>query len=377
MQKMIIKEFGVEMYMNTYEDLCKYNLAETCVSSMTLSELLDLVGDKEKVVREMLELRLSYGHIRGNPRFKDAIENLYETATKSNIITTHGAIGANHLLFHSLVEKEDEVISIMPSYQQLYSIPESLGAKVKIMPLNAENKFLPCLQLLEKYISERVKLVCINNPHNPSGSVMDVDYMRKIVDVVRPFGAYILCDEVYRGLTHEGNNLTESIYDLYELGISTSSMSKVYSLAGLRLGWIVAPKEVIDKVIRHRDYNTISCGVIDEYLALIALENMDKIFERNLKIAKDNLYILDEWISNEPKASYVKPKGGTTAFVKLDINIPSEDFCIQLLQETGVLVVPGSAFDMEGYIRIGYSYEPTELKAGLELISKQLRAKQS
>lgn len=369
---MKIKEFGVEMYMNAYEDYCKYNLAETCVSSMSLEELLDLVGDKEKVIDDLLKLKLSYGYIKGNPRFKKAVATLYKNAKDENIVTTHGAIGANHLLLQTLVEQGDEVVSIMPTYQQLYSIPESLGANVKILPLTFENHFLSCLELLKEYMTDKVRIVCINNPHNPSGSLMDREYLEKIVNIVRPYGAYILCDEVYRGLTHQGNNITESMYDLYEKGISTSSMSKVYSLAGLRLGWITAPKDVIDKVIIHRDYNTISCGVIDEYLALLALENKDKIFERSLAIVKANLEILDEWITNEPKASYVKPKGGTTAFVKLQMDMPSEDFCVRVLKETGVLMVPGSAFEMEGFVRIGYAYEPVELKKGLSLISKML-----
>ena len=367
---MKIREFGVEAYMNTYEDFAKYNLGETCVSSVTLSEFMDLVGDRERIFDEMSKLRLSYGYIKGNPLFKEGIATLYKNAGKDNIVTTHGGIGANNLVLQTFVEPGDEVVSILPTYQQLYSIPESIGAIVKIMPLNAENNFMPSLDLLKEYMTDKVKIVCLNNPNNPSGSLMDKEYLQKIVDIVSPFGSYILCDEVYRGLAHEGDNLTESIFDLYEKGIGTSSMSKVYSLAGLRLGWVVAPKDVIEKICVHRDYNTISCNVIDEYLAALALKNKEKIFARNLKIVKNNLAILDEWVTNEPNFSYVKPKAGTIAFVKLNFDMPSKDFCTKLLDETGVLVVPGSAFDMEGYIRIGYAYEPLELKMGLKLISE-------
>jgi len=370
---MKIKPFGVEMYMNEHEDFCKYNLGETCVSSLTVDELLDLVGNKEEILQEMLSLRLSYGHIKGSLNFKAAVCSLYKTVKPENVLSTHGAIGANHLTITTLVEPGDEVISVLPTYQQLYSIPESLGAKVHILPLNMENKFLPDLDLLKKTMNNKVKLVCINNPNNPSGAVMDEAFLKQIIEIVKPYGSYILCDEVYRGLIHEGDNMMASMADLYEKGISTGSMSKTYSLAGLRLGWIAAPEDVIEKIFIHRDYNTISCGVLDDYLAALALKNKDKVFERSLKILKNNLTILDNWVNNDPNFNYVKPKAGTTAFVKLNFDIPSEEFCLGILKEKGVLIVPGKAMDMEGFIRIGYAYEAKLLQTGLDMISEYAR----
>jgi len=370
---MKIKPFGVEIYMNAYEDDCTYNLGETCVSSITVDELLTLVGNKEKLAKEILGLRLTYGHIKGSPDLKAAICSLYETVKPENVLTTHGAIGANHLVITTLVEPGDEVISVLPTYQQLYSIPESVGAKVHILPLTMENNFLPDLDLLKRTMNDKVKLVCINNPNNPSGSVMDKAYLMKLIDIVKPYGSYILCDEVYRGLIHEGDNLMVSVADLYEKGISTGSMSKTYSLAGLRLGWVAGPADVIEGIFIHRDYNTISCGVIDDYLAALALNNKDKIFERNLKIVKDNLAILDQWINADPHFTYIKPKAGTTAFIKLNFDMPSYDFCLKLLKEAGVLVLPGSVMEMEGFIRIGYAYEAKQLRVGLEKISEFTR----
>jgi aspartate/methionine/tyrosine aminotransferase len=367
---MRIKKFGVEMYMNEYENDAVYNLSETCVSSMTVNELLDLVGDKEKIIDEILALRLSYGHIEGSDGIKAGICSLYETMKPENVVTAHGAIGANDLVITALVDSGDVVVSVLPTYQQHYSIPESLGADVKIVPLNMENQFLPNLDIIASYMSDKVKLVCLNNPNNPSGSLMDEDYLQKIIEIVRPYGAYILCDEVYRGVNHEGNHMTASMADLYEKGISTCSMSKAFSLAGLRLGWVAGPVEVIKMVNIHRDYTTISCGVIDDYLAALALKNKDKIFKRNIKIVKTNIEILDKWITSEANFSYVRPKGGTTAFIKMEFDMPSFDFCQKLLRETGVMLVPGSAMEMEGFVRMGYAYEPKLLSEGLEKISK-------
>jgi len=367
---MKIKKFGVEMYMNAYENDAVYNLSETCVSSMTVEELLDLIGNKEKVLAQILSLKLSYGHIEGSALFKEGICSLYETMKPENIITAHGAIGANDLVITALVDPGDVVISVLPTYQQLYSIPESIGAEVKIVPLNVENQFLPDLELLKAFMSNQVKLVCLNNPNNPSGSLMDEDFLQHIIEIVKPYGAYILCDEVYRGVNHKGHHMTASVADLYEKGISTGSMSKAFSLAGLRLGWIAGPVDVIEMVNVHRDYTTISCGVIDDYLAGLALKNKEKIFQRNLNIVRTNIKILDEWIHLEPHFSYVKPQAGTTAFIKMEFDMPSFDFCQQLLRETGVMLVPGSAMGMEGFVRMGYAYEPVLLSTGLEKISE-------
>ena len=150
-------------------------------------------------------------------------------------------------------------------------------------------------------------------------------------------------------------------------------MSKVFSLAGLRIGWIAAPPDVIEQVSKHRDYNTISCGVLDDYLAAVALKYKDKIFARNLNIVRNNIAILDKWVNADPNFSYVKPKSGTTAFVKLNFDMPSRDFCLKLLESTGVLILPGSAMRMEGFFRIGYAFEARQLEIGLEKISQFTR----
>jgi len=370
---MKIKDFGVEIYMNTYENNCKYNLAETCVAPLTVDELLELIGEKDFHLRNILSTRLTYGHIKGSPEFFEGVCSLYKNVKPENIIATHGAIGANSLIISTLAEPGDEVISVCPTYQQQYSIPESIGADVKILPLNMGNKFLPDLKLLANCMNDNVKLVCICNPNNPSGSVMDGEYLADIIDIVKPYGAYILSDEVYRGLTHEGDNMTESIIDLYDKGISPSGMSKTFSLAGLRIGWICAEKDIIERVGRHRDYTTISCGVIDDYLAAAALKNKDKILERNLKIVRNNIKILDDWINTEPNFSYIKPKGGTTAFVKLGFEMPSYEFCVKLLEQTGVFILPGSVMEAEGFVRIGYAFEANLLRTGLKKISEFTR----
>lgn len=370
---MKIRDFGVEIWMNRYENNCELNIAETCVESLTVAELLEMAGKTDTILSELLPMKLTYGAIEGSERLRRLVAALYETQSFENVVITHGAIGANALVHETLVEPGDRVISVLPTYQQHYSIPESYGADVQILKLTEANGFLPDLVELERLAVPGTKLIVINNPNNPTGALMDRAYLERIVAIARACGAWILCDEVYRGTDQEGDGMTASIADLYEKGISTASMSKTFALAGLRLGWIVAPVELLHAVSIHRDYNTISVGMLDDHFAAIALENRDKILARSRAITRTNLAILSDWVDSEPLISWIKPKSGTIALLKYDLPLSSVEFCERLLQRTGVMLTPGSAMDMEGYVRIGFTNNAAVLQEGLARLSGFLK----
>ncbi|MEY8733010.1 aminotransferase [Peribacillus frigoritolerans] len=371
---MNIKTFAVEHWMNLYEMEAVYNIAETCVESLTVNELISIDGtDPEKFLLDLGKNKLTYGHIEGSPDFRRLVSNQYQSLDADNVLVTNGAIGANFLLLYSLIQPGDHVVAVHPTYQQLYDVPASFGATVDLLPLREENNYLPDLNELKSLVNEKTKMIIINNPNNPSGAIIEKEMLEEIVEIARSYDAYILCDEVYRKLLQEDDLVVPSIVDLYEKGISTSSMSKVLSLAGLRLGWIAGPKEVITECFRHRDYTTISCGMLDDILAVHALKNYDKILDRNRKIIKENLFILDAWVEQEPLMSYVKPRAGTTAMLKYDLPVSSEDFCIGLFKANGAFLTPGSCFDIEGHVRIGYACKTEVLEQGLQKVSEYLQ----
>ncbi|MFN2340120.1 MAG: aminotransferase [Halanaerobium sp.] len=367
---MKIAPFKVEEWMNEYEMDAEYNIAETCVESLTVEELLNFSDDPVARLEDIKKMQLTYGDIKGSARFKKGVSSLYETIEPQNILPSHGAIGANFLLLYSLVEAGDQVVSVFPTYQQLYSIPESFGAELKKLDLKYENGFLPDLQKLKSLVTDQTKLIAINNPNNPSGVVMNRAILTEIVEIAKSADAYILADEVYRGFDLEEE--IPSIADLYEKGISVGSMSKVFSLAGLRMGWIAGPEEVIELCQLHRDYTTISNSMISDYLSVIALENKDQIIERNLAKVKKQLQILDDWVQSQDLIEYVKPNGGTTAFLKYKLELDSETFAKKLFKEKGVLVVPGIAFGRDKFMRIGFAGNEEEFKKGLALLKEFL-----
>jgi len=369
---MKIAPFAVEMWMNDWESKCELNLAETCVESLTIAELLALTGRNDDSLSELLTMKMTYGGIEGSDRLRNAITTLYANQNPENIVTTHGTIGANALIHQTLVERGDKVIAVVPTYQQHYSIPASIGADVHTLKLRADQDYLPDMDALAEMATPDTKLIAINNPNNPTGALMDRDQLMQIVEIARKADAWLLCDEVYRGTNQQGDGFAPAIADLYEKGISTASMSKAFSLAGLRLGWIAAPRALIEQVMIHRDYNTISVGMIDDHFAALALEHKDAVIGRSQRITRENLETLANWIDQEPLITWVKPRAGTTALLNYDLDIPSQDLCIEILKETGVMFTPGSALDMEGTLRIGFANTPSILKQGLARVSEFL-----
>lgn len=373
---MEIKDFEVEQWMNAWETKCTYNVAETCVYSLSLDQLFALCGgDKAAFLDAFARRSLTYGDIEGRPDLLAGIAKLYQTVEPEHIIPTHGAAGANALVLSTLVNPGDHVVSVMPTYQQLYSIPEMCGADVSILHLEKENGYHVDVAALDALCSASTKVICINNPDNPTGALLDGDTLKAIVEVARKHDAWLMCDEVYRLLT-QTDEYSESVIDLYDKAVVTSSMSKVWSLAGLRIGWCITKSPDLRRaLLSHRDYNLISCSLFDEAVAAFALAHAPAILERSRRIVRDNLAVLKEWVASEPHLSMVDPEAGTTALVYYDYSVPSYEFCTRMIESSGALVTPGDCFDEPQSFRVGYAYSDNtdDLRRGLAAISSFMR----
>ncbi len=310
---MKVEPFLVEKFMGRYEHNIELNLAETCVKPFSLGEFLRFIG-KEDYLEELKELPLTYGYVEGLPELRERISDLYRDLDPNNVLLTRGAIDANFLVFFSLVEPGDNVISIFPAYQQLYSLPKAFGANVKLLRLREEDGWYPDLEELAHLVNGKTKLIVINSPHNPTGVLLRKDALEAICDMAERSRAYILADESYYGLNIHDEQVS-SMIDVCDRAIVTRSFSKSLSLTGLRLGWIAARDgKVIDDLMKHRDYTTISASILLEHIALLDLRNIGRIYERNLRIVRENFRLLNEWVESEPRIDWVPPKAGTVAF---------------------------------------------------------------
>src|SRR5581483_7686451 len=218
---MKITPFGVAQWQNEFASRCDYNLSESCVASLTLGELLDLGKATDSILEKLRPLALTYGAVEGSDRLRAAIAGLYTSRTAADVLVAHGATGANALLYQSLISPGDRVVTLVPNYQQHYSIPESLGAEVRRLELQPWDGYLPDLTELRRQVIPGTKLIVFSNPNNPTGSLMDRRLLEEVTLIASRVGAYVLGDEVYRGTTQAEDELTPSVADLYERGIST------------------------------------------------------------------------------------------------------------------------------------------------------------
>lgn len=369
---MEIAKFGVEEWLNVWENDAIYDIAGSSISSMTLEEIISCgPKSKDEFLNELLHKKMNYGWIEGSPEFKEEVCKLYKDVKPHQVLQTNGATGANFIALYGLINPRDHVISMHPTYQQLYDIPKSLGADVSLWLIDEKNGWLPHLDELKKLIRPNTKMICINNANNPTGSVMDEAYLKELVAIAKEVGAYILSDEVYKPFSDEIK--VPSIIDLYNKGIVSNSMSKTYSVPGVRVGWIIANEETTEIFRKLRDYTMICSGVIDDCIATYVLQNKEAVYARNKKIVEENLAIVKEWVENEPRVSLQYPKNISTSFIKIDVPMQTEEFCIKLLKEKGVLLVPGNRFEKPGYARLGYCTDKETLKNGLRELSAFLR----
>jgi aspartate/methionine/tyrosine aminotransferase len=366
---MIIPSFLVERWIGKYEWTIPYDLAETGVFPLKVEELYAI---DSTLPERIAACQLDYGVNPGRMELRAAIAEMYPGKSADNILITHGAIEANWLLMHALIIPGDRVVCTWPVYQQLWQVAAYLGAEVRKWDFRLDPDFTNIRKLLEK----PAKLLIINSPNNPTGVAFTREQLQTLMELGEKAGAWILCDEVYRGISYGDNAVAPPLTALStERAITSMSLSKVFGLPGLRTGWIVAPPDIRETCLRFRDYVSISPPKISDLLAEIAIRNRDKVLERNRRLLEHNHHLLAEWAAAH--RNFIKletPHAGTTAFPKYLATIDSETLGRRLAEEQGVLIVPGYCFEIENHFRIGYGCATEILHAGLERIADLLKS---
>lgn len=352
---MKIPNFKLEEFWKKYEFSSPYLLCCSDAETWTLSELLAIADEDSKKLWN--SLALGYTESPGHPILRQEIARLYNSINADDILTFAGAEEGIYCVMRVLIESGDHVVIIDPCYQSLASLPEAFEGEVTVIPLKFENEWKLHLEDVRKAFRSNTKLLILNYPHNPSGTVLDERVLDGLIELARNSGAYIFCDEVYRYMEVDETNRMPSIADIYEKGISLNVMTKSFGLAGLRIGWLATQDaHFLKEVGSYKLYTSICNSAPSEILAIIALRAKDYILKRNREIMLKNLNILDEFMQrNEKYVSWNRPQSGTMAILKLLLSMPIEDFAEELVRTEGVLIMPGSVFDLPGnYFRIGF-----------------------
>jgi len=366
---MKVETFQLERWMSTWEMNVQYDIAESGIYPMTVNELVGLMPEERRAatLAEALDLRLGYTEARGTEALRTIIANTYQATSPDEILVTTGAIEANYLLFNTLLDPGDHIVTVYPAYQQLYAVARAIGCDVALWELTPENGFRYDLDALEQLVTPKTKLIVANTPHNPTGAMLSEADLRRIHALAESVGAWLLVDEAYRWLDLPGGDpMAPPIRDLGARGISVGTMSKPFGLPGLRIGWIAAPEAVVQACWAARDYISLSPGKLNDYLAQVALKLRHEIVARNWEIVTANLSVADAWFEEHVDlVSWTRPRGGLLALMKYDFAVPSREVSDVLAADFSVMLAPGSAFGYEGYLRVGVGQRPDLFAEGL------------
>ncbi|MFM8593688.1 MAG: aminotransferase class I/II-fold pyridoxal phosphate-dependent enzyme [Chloroflexota bacterium] len=370
---MNIPDFKLERWMSRWETHVTHDIAESGILPMSTADLLNMLPAAERdAAREaLLNTPLGYSEARGSQALREALAATYENTTAENILITTGAIEANYLLFHVLLNPGDDVITIDPAYQQVQTIPESLGTNVKFWKVRSDDGFHFDLEDFERIVSSNTKLISINTPHNPTGAILNDAELDHIYGVAASFGCHVLSDEAYRWLDIPGGDpMPAPMRNRGDLGISVGTVSKPFGIPGLRVGWIVAPEPIIKRCWALRDYIPLSPGKLSDQLTLIAVNHRDAIRARTHSIVAPNMAAAKTWFAaNSELVSWTPPRAGLLALMRYNLDIPSAELADILARDYSVMLAPGSAFGFEHHLRIGIGQRPEIFAEGLQRTS--------
>lgn len=338
---MKLRPFELERYFARYEFSAPWLLCSSDCESMTLGELLAFEPDAQE---RLFALRLGYTESLGHPELRQAITGLYEHVSDEQVLVHAGAEEAIFTFMNVALDPGDQVIVHAPYYQSLGEVARSIGAVLTEWPGNPATGWELRLDDLRHAITDRTRVVVINAPHNPTGYVPPVEFMRELSALSERHGFIVFSDEVYRGLEY-GCDRLPAFADLNPRAVSLGVMSKTYGLPGLRIGWIATQNApLLAEIAAFKDYTTICTSAPSEFLATLALRNRESIVARNLRIIRDNLERLDSFFGGHPDLfGWRRPHAGPIAFPAL-LRGSVAGFCDELVRKTGVLLLPGTLY---------------------------------
>jgi aspartate/methionine/tyrosine aminotransferase len=352
---MNLPPFQLERYFAQHEFSSSYLLCSSDLESVTVGDLLALEAD---ATERLHELWLGYTETTGDPALRAEIATIYETISPEQVLVHAGAEEAIFNFMQVMLEPGDHVIVQWPGYQSLAEVARSIGCDVTLWRMRFDGKWSLDTDDLSSYIKPNTRAVVVNSPHNPTGYLAGRDSLDTLINLAESHGLTIFSDEVYRGLEHDPADEQPALCDLSEQAVSLGVMSKTYGMAGLRIGWIATRNQAIyEAMASFKDYTTICNSAPSELLATIALRHRDGIVARNLDLIRHNLDLLDaSFAAHSDRFEWHRPKAGPIAFPKLAGGARAAPFCAQLVEQAGVLLLPGDLIDpaAASHFRIGF-----------------------
>ncbi|MGW3690031.1 capreomycidine synthase [Streptomyces sp. NPDC005125] len=362
----------LEAWMRDYYHKVDHDIGSSGVRDLSMAELRALCGFELSALDSMI---FHDSESYGGPGLRSALADRWTGGDLDKIMVTHGSSEAIYLVMQLMLEPGDEVIVVDPAYQQLHDIAAARGCWITRWPLRVDHGFGVDLPQLRELARSGPRMIVVNFPHNPTGVSLTPAEQRELVAIAEESGAWLVWDHAFGELTYEAEPLPLPDTS-YERCIVWGTFSKSYGLAGLRVGWCVAPPELLARMAVLRDYIALYVSPVLEFFAEHAVRNADRIVALQKKHAEGNLQLLRTWAEGLPElVRLTPPAGGVSAFVEFPGQPDVVRSCRRLAEQHRVLLVPGECFGdaYKGYARLGFGGTTAELTAALPLLERVLR----
>ena len=348
-----IEDFALERYFARWEFAVRHQLSASDVGPLSMSELLALADPESRARWD--SLTLGYTESMGLPDLRAEIARTYANLDPKHVLVVAGAEEGIFLSMLASLSPGEHAVVVTPAYQSLHAIPRTAGASVTMVPLLHETGWLLDVDAVERAITRHTRLLAINFPHNPTGSHIDENTMRRLAKLATDARIMLFSDEVYRGLEYLPGDTVTAAADLSATAVSLGVMSKAYALAGIRIGWLATQNEAwLDRVARLKDYTTICSSAPSEILALIALRAREQVLSRSRSIVAANLEHANRFFAARQDAvDWVAPRAGSVAFPRL-LAGNATDVSTRLAEHESALLLPGTVFGADAaHFRLG------------------------
>lgn len=366
---MQLSAFRIERFYARHEFTTRYMLSSSDCQSRTIGELLEFEADARE---RLLNQWCGYTESLGAPELREAIAGLYERTGPDDVAVASCAEEGILLVHHALLKPGDHAIVETPCYESAIALARSTGADVSPWHRRFDNGWRHDLDELERLITPRTRVLYINQPHNPTGTLMSHATFERVVELARERDIVLFCDEVYRELEHDPAARLPAACDCYQRAVSLGSISKTYGLPGLRIGWLACrDPEIREALVTLKDYTTICASAPSELLVALALRNRERLVARNLSIVGRNLPLLDAFFARHAGVfEWVRPTAGPIGFPVVR-GVADVDALCEALAKAGVLLLPGSVYDEPRHVRVGFGR--ADLPDALELLEELLK----
>jgi len=352
-----------------------YVLGSSDAQTLSVGELLEM--SEEPLGLE--DILLEYQDAKGDESLRTAVAEMYKTATvtKENVLITTGASEAIFLALHALLNPGDDAMVCRPVFQSVPEVARMAGAKLRFYDYVEQDDFRPDVAAVLAAINGESppRMLFINTPHNPTGRALDEATLNALLGQAQAARVAVVVNEMYSGVWLPPTQPVPSALTLNPGAIVIAGLSKVFGLAGLRIGWIIGPSEFIQICKGLRYYTSLCPPAILQKLGEIAVRNSEKILERTRRVVGLNYETALQWLrAHERFFGWIAPDAGQVMLIRLKSDTDTDSFARELATKVNVLLIPcTTCFDMsKGYLRLGLGGEPSRFSEGLTLLGDSL-----